>query len=215
MNPKRIPIFPISYFKDNIEDNQYLKDLLVDKILKDSEKLPIPEKWFTNKLRTSFLGEPAGKEIFFGQDTFFQEILQERYTKCLDNFFENIEYTVSIDDIWYNCYVDGEYQELHCHAGESSRRVHFASIHFLSFDSTRHNPVMFEDPLYQLRALSLELYGNNYSANHYPDIKEGDFIMFPSYIKHYVKPSQSTPDYPRITIAMNIRILDYNGKTFI
>ena len=208
---KRIPIFPISYFKDNIEDNQYIKELLVDKIVKDSKDLPIPERWITNKLKTSYLGEKPGKEIFFGEDRTFQSILEQRYAKCLNNFFEDIDYKISIDKIWYNCYVDGEFQESHDHIGPLFNSSHFSCIHFLSFDTTRHKPVTLEDPLSQIRALSLELHQNNYGALYHPDIKEGDFIMFPSYLKHSVESSPSTPDYPRITIAMNIRVLEYNG----
>jgi len=32
-----------------------------------------PEGWFTNKLMTSFAGEPRGKEIFFGEDQTYQK----------------------------------------------------------------------------------------------------------------------------------------------
>jgi hypothetical protein len=43
---------------------------------------------------------------------------------------------------------------------------------------------------------------------------EGDFIMFPSYLRHCVYPSPSTPDYPRITISMNFKVLEYSGEVF-
>ena len=52
----RIPIFPISFFHSKVENNDEIKEMLVPKILKDSEELPIPEGWFTHKLKTSFSG---------------------------------------------------------------------------------------------------------------------------------------------------------------
>lgn len=209
----KVQVFPITYFKSPVEDNETVKQLLVPKIMEDVKDLPIPEGWFTNKLMTSFSGEKPGKEIFFGTDKTYQSLLETRYAKCLDSFFENITYQIAIDEIWYNCYVDGEFQEAHDHltrAFGNYSPAHFSCIHFLSFDSKRHKPVRFHDPIEQLRCTSYELYGNGYKEHHYPDIQEGDFIMFPSYLIHSVEPSPCTPDYPRITIAMNIRILQYD-----
>ena len=210
----RVQVFPVTYFKAPVEDNDTVKELLVPKIMKDVKDLSIPEGWFTNKLMTSFMGEKPGKEIFFGEDRTYQSLLETRYANCLDSFFENIPYQIAIDEIWYNCYVDGEFQEAHDHLSRQNSAyypAHFSCIHFLSFDPTRHKAVRFHDPIEQIRCTSYELEGNNYSEHHYPDIQEGDFIMFPSYLIHSVEPSPPTLDYPRITIAMNIRVLQYGN----
>jgi hypothetical protein len=208
----RIQIFPVTYFKAPVEDNESVKEVLVPKIMKDVVELPIPEGWFTNKLMTSYMGEKPGKEIFFGEDRTYQSLLETRYANCLDSFFENIPYKIVIDKIWYNCYLDGEFQEAHHHLSELNSKytpAHFSCVHFLSFDPTRHKPVRFHDSIAQIRYMSYELENNGYSEHHYPDIQEGDFIMFPSYLVHSVQPSPPTLDYPRITIAMNIRVLEY------
>jgi hypothetical protein len=182
--------------------------------MEDVKDLSIPEGWFTNKLMTSFMGEKPGKEIFFGEDRTYQSLLETRYANCLDQFFDNVPYQIAIDEIWYNCYVDGEFQEAHDHLSRQNGAyypAHFSCIHFLSFDPTRHKAVRFHDPIEQIRCTSYELEGNNYSEHHYPDIQEGDFIMFPSHLVHSVEPSPPTLDYPRITIAMNIRVLEYGN----
>ena len=145
----KFQIFPITYFKSSIEDNESIKKILVPKIMEDVKDLPIPERWITNKLMTSFMGEKPGKEIFFGEDRTYQSLLETRYANCLDNFFDNIPYQILIDEIWYNCYTDGEFQEPHDHisAPHNGRSPsNFSCIHFLSFDPTRHNPVGFLDP---------------------------------------------------------------------
>ena len=211
---KRIPIFPISYFKDNIDDNEDIKHLLIPKIIKNVQDLPIPDGWFTNKLLTSFSGEKPGHEIFFGEDRTYQSILEKRYAKCFDNFFD-AKYKIMIDEIWYNCYVNGEYQEQHDHLSGPLTAIQFSCVHFLSFDKTRHKPIKFYDPLEQIRSLSIEFSSNNYKPNYCPDINEGDFIMFPSYLQHSVEPSTETPDYPRITIALNIKVLEYGDTRHV
>lgn len=204
----RVPIFPISFFHSKVDNNKEIKDILISKIVNDSKELLIPEGWITNKLKTSFSGEKLGKEIFFGKDNTYQSILEKKYAKCLDSFFD-CNYSIMIDEIWYNCYTDGEYQEDHDHLGGAFGSVHFSCIHFLSFDNIRHEAPKFRDPLDQLRNLSLEMDRNEYQDYYSPTIEEGDFIMFPSYLRHSVSPCEHTPDYPRITIAMNIRVLEY------
>lgn len=210
----QVQVFPVTYFKASIEDNETVKNILVPKIMGDARELPIPEGWFTNKLMTSFMGEKPGREIFFGEDRTYQKLLETRYANCLDSFFDNIPYQIAIDEIWYNCYVDGEFQESHDHLSPqigNNLTAHFSCVHFLSFDKTRHRPVRFHDPIEQIRCFSWNLNNIEYEQIHYPDIQEGDFIMFPSYLTHSVEPSPPTPDYPRITIAMNVRVMEYGN----
>lgn len=205
-------VFPITYYHLSMTDNDILKDLLLDKIVADAKNLEIPEGWFTNKLMTSFDGEPRGKEIFFGEDDTYQKVLEKRYGACINAIFD-APYKIDIDEIWYNVYMNGEWQEEHDHVG-GPHGSHYSCIHFLSFDPKIHQPVEFRDPLSQLRNLSVELDRNNYAHTWYPELKEGDFIMFPSYLSHSVKPGKPTPDYPRITIAFNFRVLDYQGEMY-
>lgn len=205
-------IFPITYYHLSMTDNDTLKELLVNKIVGDSKNLKVPDGWFTNKLLTSFDGEPRGSEIFFGEDDTYQKVLEKRYGDCINSIFD-AAYKIDIDEIWYNVYMNGEWQEDHDHIG-GPYGSHYSCIHFLSFNPEIHQTVEFRDPLAQLRSLSVELDRNNYSHIWIPNIKEGDFIMFPSYLTHCVQPGKPTPDYPRITIAFNFRVLDYQGKMY-
>lgn len=203
-------IFPVRYYQVSMPGNDDLKELFVDKIVEDSKELITPKGWLTDKLRTSFDGEPKGKEIFFGEDDTLQNVLTAKYSKLIGGVFD-ARYRIKIDEIWYNVYMNGEWQEEHHHIGGGLCNPHFSCIHFLSFDKTRHERVAFSDPLDPLRCLSLELDRNDYSDRHYPNINEGDLLMFPSYLKHFVKKGIPTPDYPRITIAFNFEVLEYAG----
>lgn len=209
MSEYRNQLFPISYYKDNIENNEKIKNEISPLILEDSKSSPrkSPYGWLTNKIITSFEENGAPVKIF-GENTFFQKVVQNEYAKCFNKFFDDY-YKITINDIWYSCYVDGEYQEIHDHLGDFFHLPTLSCIHFLSFDKDRHRPVCFYDPSEQIRSTSLEFASHNYDPQVFLDIKEGDFIMFPSFLKHAVYPSPPTPDYPRITISFNIGVSQY------
>lgn len=200
----RISIFPITVFKTKVSDNNSLKTLLCPKILKNSEHLKIPKDWITNKVKTSFECEPNGLEILGPNSTYFNLLIQ-KYIECMGEIFDK-DFKVSIPRIWYNVYTDGEYQEEHDHLTGPFTVTHFSCIHFLSFDPDKHKSPEFRDPLSQLRNLSVEL---ECGEVYIPQIEEGDLIIFPSYLKHWVPPSQKT-DYPRITLSFNLKVLAYD-----
>jgi len=215
INIHRHQIFPISYYKCNIKDNDKIKSTVVPKILEDIQKIKnnIPKGWSTNKLITSFSDENNNKNIFFHEDGIFYSILEKPYFECFDKFFDH-PYEIKIPDMWYNCYYDGEYQESHDHLGSIFNSSNFSCIHFLSFDKIKHYPPVFEDPLLQIRnSTSIEFFSHDYEDHYKPVIEEGDFMMFPSYLRHEVLPSSKTLDYPRITISFNIQILKYANLT--
>ena len=199
-------IFSINIFKTKVEGNNHLKDLLVDKITKNSDYLEKPRYWTTNKVKTSFAGEPKGMEILYNGSP-YQKTLLEHYSACMDKVFDK-KYEVLIPELWYNFYNNGEYQEAHDHLGTPLSPCHFSCIHFLSFDEKQHYPPQFMDPLAQLRNLSLELDRSEYGDVYIPSIEEGDLLMFPSYLSHCVPPCSKTK-IPRITISFNVVVTNY------
>jgi len=199
-------IFPVSIFKTKVEDNDTLKDLLVAKIVNNFNHLKVPDRWTTHKVKTSFFGEPEGRELFY-ENSPYENILFKKYCSCMDKIFDR-EYEIDIPKIWYNVYLDGEYQEKHDHLGVTLSPCHFSCIHFLSYNKEEHSPPEFSDPLAQLRNLSLELDRNGYGEVYVPNVEEGDLLMFPSYLLHCVPPCKKT-NYPRITISFNVRVVKY------
>ena len=200
-------IFPITVFKTQVPDNNLIKEVLADKISLNSQYLKIPENWVTDRVKTSFESEPIGKELL-KQGSEYQKLLTEKYNTCFNNIFKT-EYQLSIEDIWYNYYDKGEYQEEHDHLGTSFNPIHFSCIHFLSFDENQHKVPQFRDPISQIRGLSVEIGENKCDEIYEPKIKEGDLLMFPCYLKHRV-PAGKPTKYPRITISFNIRLLSYD-----
>jgi hypothetical protein len=203
---KSIELFPVTIFKTKAGDNDILKKTLVEDILKNADSLIIPEDWTTNKLITSFSGEPVGREVIKKN----RELLDKTYLNCAKDIFDK-EIEIKFNSMWYNVYRDGEYQEEHDHLGSIFRPSHFSFIHLLCFDKKNHQPPEFRDPLSQLRHLSLELDSNHCGEFHRADVEEGDVLMFPSYLHHSVPVGKKT-EYPRITISFNCVVNKYGEE---
>ena len=206
-NPYRKELFPTTIFQRGVDNNQRLKELIIPYIEKTkfNGDNKIPERWLTNDLITSFDNEDVNRVLL--EDNDIGAELQIQYGDVIDQFFDE-PYELNIQAMWYNVYTNGEWQESHTHLGGVGSPIHFACIHFLSFDPDIHTPVTFIDPLITTRALSLEMKSNGYNDKVNLKYEEGDLIMFPSYLSHEVRPSKPST-YPRITISFNIAVLNY------
>lgn len=204
-------IFPVTYYKDNIKNNDEIKGILLPILSERYKKLKAPKEWLTNRVHTSFDNVEDDKELFFDGYNFYPNLLENAYKKCFENFFD-AEYVISIKEIWYNYYLENEYQEWHDHLSNIFNPVHFSCIHFLSYDDEVHRPPVFKDPIDQLRDHSLELNSDYEGAHYEPKIKEGDFIMFPSYLEHCVYPTKISTKAPRVTISLNLNLLKYGNQ---
>jgi hypothetical protein len=209
----RNKIFPVTYYRDNIENNEEIKNILMPVLNQRYENLQAPKSWLSNKVHTSFNNLNDDDELFFNGHNFYPNLLENAYTKCFDNFFDT-EYLISIKEIWYNYYLQDEYQEWHDHLSSIFNPIHFACVHFLSYDNDVHKPTVFKDPINKLRDHSYQLEIGTGDQMYIPDIKEGDFIMFPSYLEHSVFPVKKSEKCPRVTISLNINLLKYGKKSY-
>ena len=198
-------IFPVTVYKTRIEDNDFLKEKIVSSVEKALPELDSPEDWATDNLKTSFEGEPKGKEVLVGKNNV---LLKEKYSNAISEIFDREITWEIVDDIWYNYYEKGSYQELHEHIADPFQKIHFSCIHYLSYDKDVHTPTEFHDPISAIRAHSLTLDKDFVGDFFIPQVEEGDLIMFPAYLQHRVLP-QKVSDIPRITLSFNFRLLRY------
>ena len=201
-------LFPIHIFQNNIKNNHILQDELLTKIEKmhQSGKMQVPEGWLTHQLSTSFNYRDKNLSLFSDTKTL------ETYYDYVSKFFD-LETQFEIRDLWWNYYSNGEWQEQHSHVGQNffGSPPCFSCVHFLKFNPEIHEPLIFSDPNEHLRYSSLDMEFTRYRSRYELNITEGDLVMFPSYLMHYVKPGKPTLEYPRITIAFNLIIQKY-GK---
>ena len=198
-------IFPVTIYKTRIKDNDFLKEKIVSGVEAALPELDSPEDWATDNLKTSFEGEPKGKEVLVGKNNV---LLKKYYSDAISEIFDR-EITWEIaDNIWYNYYEKGSYQELHEHIADPFQKIHFSCIHYLSYDREVHTPAEFQDPISVIRAHSLTLDKDFVGDFYIPQVEEGDLIMFPAYLQHRVLP-QKVSNVPRITLSFNFRLLRY------
>jgi len=101
-----------------------------------------------------------------------------------------------VAQMWYNVNVKGDWNSLHNHSGE----YHIAGVYYVTVPKHSGRLVL-RDP--RPGNISNLLY-NDYSRGEYLYIqpKEGLLILFPSYLDHFVEPSQT--DEERISISFDI-----------
>lgn len=206
-NPHRKELFPITIYHGAVPNNDKLKELILPLIEETKDNNIHPDEWMTHKINTSIFNQDTNNFIFGRTKT--GEEIRDQYQQVWDSFFDG-EFAIGMQESWYNYYTDGEYQEAHSHCGDWETPLHFACVHYLSFDPERHTATTFNDPLEANKTICFD--DRRYDWKHTPDVKEGDFIMFPAYLSHEVKACPPTPDYPRITIATNIRVMSFDAN---
>jgi hypothetical protein len=199
----RKSIFPTHIYQYNLRGkNQLLKSVLIPQIERYLKDYPdantIPDGWISNSIITSWHQNTINQKIF-AQPGLVKDCYDEHFIKILNL---PIKDSIRFSDAWFNYYIDGQYQEPHDHIspGFNTPDAHFSAIHFLQFDKERHRPVSFVDPNSKINRRYIM------TDRYQPNIEEGDIIVFPCHLTHFVPPSESTPDYPRITVAFNLNI---------
>ena len=152
-----------------------------------------PSEWFCN-VYTSF------------NDSNDKLISQDLIKKILDKVDEFIDSNSSVqlkgnyhlNDIWYNVYDYGQFQEMHDHGDNL-----LSGCYYLKYNKDIHYPTIFFNPNYDIDFSSIM---DNPNFVFTPDIEEEDLIIFPSFLKHMTKGLISPlKKETRITISFNIR----------
>jgi len=77
--------------------------------------------------------------------------------------------------------------------------VHSSDFSFIIYYKADKSYTVFNSPVKKL----LEISDNKIFKNDYdPNLKQGDIIVFPSYLEHWVRPNSNN-----VTIAGNIKII--------
>lgn len=107
---------------------------------------------------------------------------------------------------WYNITLYNDKEFLHDHVGGPST-IQFSAVHYVYFDEHCSGTV-FENPCANLIKSTAPSKNRDHLPNFFknykkvPIVTEGDFILFPSWLKHHVPPHISNT--LRISVAMNI-----------
>ena len=183
-------LFTVPIKKVRLDESAELKEKFLPAIVEryESDRYSPPKGWKTDRIHTSYSAPQEEHAIL---------TMPAAYERLLMSIVPPAKYRVQL---WHNVYwKGGEYQEIHHHVP-----CHLSFIHFLSFDKGEHKPPIFYDPARLIKAhcrkdgLPTEYWQDRIVI----DVEEGDVVVFPSYVEHYIPPG--TYCTPRVTVSMNV-----------
>lgn len=104
-------------------------------------------------------------------------------------------------DVWVNKYTEGHSQNMHWHVNRE-RGVLFSFAYFAKYDPERDADFVFVNPVPRDVCHEEMLKHPAFSKAMKMDIEEGDILIFPCWMLHYVTTQKS--EGPRITMAGNL-----------
>jgi hypothetical protein len=188
-------LFGVPVAKLRLPETEALKQRFLPEMLRryEAESYPRPALWETHRVHTSFEAGKADLVINFMDD------MPAPYENLLRQFVHADRFEVQL---WHNVYwTRAEYQERHHHIP-----CHFSFIHFLAFDRGEHRAPVFYDPARLAKAYCRHagLPRDVWEVEAEIAVEEGDVLVFPSYLEHYVPPGRYTK--PRVTVSMNVTL---------
>ena len=160
----------------------------------DLSKLKIIGKKFNKTFESEIKTTVQGDTLF---DIKSMNYLNIHLTDLLSHLLKPIclNFVFKLKDIWINKYGKKDYQGSHIHPADYS---------FIIYYKTDKSYTVFNSPVKSiLESSTNKIFNKDYQTK----LKQGDIIMFPSYLEHWVKPNSNN-----ITIAGNIKIIDMKVK---
>ena len=183
---------------------EHMKDFL--------NKTPVQtaDRWNCSCLTTSSHGCSSNVNQYHSNHVI--EMVEEHKTAMLNELGikDNIETVCSLCrdpeciacmDLWINIYGKGMEQGEHWHIQGTETDPFFSFVYFVRYNPKTDAKLVFLNPAPETPCKKL-LDLNSYKRNTTVDVNEGDVIIFPSFMVHYVEEQKT--DGPRITIAGNL-----------
>lgn len=131
-------------------------------------------------------------------------------TKCIRKVFEslNIPSNIYLDNFWYNIYHDNQGQETHDHLGDVGTEIScWSGIYY----NKNASPTTFvrPDKIYKTQLFDNcegSLIAESYFSKYHTEVKDGDIVLFPPYLEHYVNSQGWHENNMRLTFAFNLNI---------
>ena len=185
-------LFPQFYYHGEVEKHQELKDKLLSELTDD--KLSQPKEWNCS-VQSSFETDNN-----FSWD-YFYECIKPNLLDMHQQLKGNPLHQFTMTEAWLNKYGRGDSQEVHTHIGADN--CTFSCSYFAQY-VLNDARFLFYDPD---QTKHLGEFTKHYSGvvnTWFPDVQEGDIIIFPSWLHHQVEPHRS--DTTRITVSANFKV---------
>ena len=201
-----LPKFSPWYYHGEVHNHLYLKESLLSEL--DESKLHYATEWNCDVL-TSF--QNATNLDDFSWDVFEMSI-QDNLLDMQMKLHGNPNVSINMKEAWINVYKRHHSQEVHTHAGGND--CTFSCAYFAQYDPEVDAKFGFYDASQDAHVGAFSKYFP-YNNTWFPDVSEGDIIIFPATAHHFVQPQRS--DNQRITVSANFNLIhrhigDNNGK---
>ena len=185
-------LFPQFYYHGEVEKHQQLKDKLLSELTVD--KLSQPKEWNCS-VQSSFETDNN-----FSWD-YFYECIKPNLIDMHQQLNGNPLHQFKMTEAWLNKYERGDSQEVHTHIGADNTT--FSCSYFAQY-ALNDARFLFYDPDQTKHLGEFSKHYGGVVNTWFPDVQEGDIIIFPSWIHHQVEPHRS--DTTRITVSANFKV---------
>ena len=185
-------LFPQFYYHGEVENHQQLKDKLLSELTDD--KLSQPKEWNCS-VQSSFETDNN-----FSWD-YFYECIKPNLIDMHQQLNGNPLHQFKMTEAWLNKYERGDSQEVHTHIGADN--CTFSCSYFAQY-ALNDARFLFYDPDQTKHLGEFSKHYGGVVNTWFPDVQEGDIIIFPSWIHHQVEPHRS--DTTRITVSANFKV---------
>ena len=221
-------IHAVPIYIEQIED-KYKENI---NFILNNVKFGISDKWDSTKCMTtsahgsSYVMERDFDNILINHGLFISDITLDKAHKFLEQLnIKNLKLTLNscgvekcknCTEMWSSKYTKGMYQDEHNHLDDGEI---FSFVYFAKYDPSKDADLTFVKDMSKAmqkgflsenspNTLPEELREHPVFCNHVTlNIKEGDLVIFPSYLDHLVE--EQKHDGPRITIAGNLyKVID-------
>lgn len=223
-------IHAVPIYIEQIDDDKYKEKI---NFILNNVKFGISNRWHETKCFTtashgsSFLMDRDTDHIFNNHGLFIYDIILDKAHKFLKQLgIKNLKLTLNAcgvekckncTELWCSKYTKGMYQAEHNHLDNGEI---FSFVYFAKYDPSKDANLVFVKDMSNAiqkgflvdnspNTLHEELREHPAFCNHVTldNIKEGDLVIFPSYLDHFVE--EQKHDGPRITIAGNLfKVID-------
>ena len=186
-------LFPSTLYQVNISNHQQINAEIVPTLINLKNTTPQGgDPWVGFVYNTMGTYEVHNNPLF---ETLCREVEKHvgRFAKEL-NVHRDIKF--SCHQSWANIYEMHSYQESHFHPYATFSAVYYAK-------TTANTKIIFENPVEDMFSLQTEVQTDINKTYEIIYPKDGDLIIFRSYLRHNIPPHCDVE--PRVTIAFNFK----------
>ncbi len=152
-------------------------------------------KVLPNRDRSNFLGWQSHDDLYKYDwvQNIIRPIMSTANSEILEKYKEFGETPFELESMWANVNLPNAFNMGHIHGAEIS------GVFYVKVPEKDSGRLVLVDPRTRVNMSEKRLRALNFPV----DPKEGTFVLFPSWLEHYVEPNQS--DDIRISISFNLK----------